>query len=224
MTMLEYYSAYEIVMMVHELHLRGYEQLRLFPGMSPNGCSWRWMIYPKVLIKDNEFEKHGDCTPFECLRGSTGQAVPENKQNPILVEEFIKGFEGYIELAKGEDKEYVKWYQTIVEHAQNNDFPIAFADFYRSNSWKFLRSDEQLLYPPFSSRNIDTLTDEQMIEYAKYVFDESSIADLNETINFDGRKMTAHDIAETIHKALREEKKLVSHYDSDEDIMEIFAV
>jgi hypothetical protein len=63
-----------------------------------------------------------------------------------------------------------------------------------------------------------------MIEYAKYVFDESSIADLNETINFDGRKMTAHDIAETIYKALREEKKLVSHYDSDEDIMEIFAV
>lgn len=49
-------SAYEVIMIVHELHQRGYEQLRLFPGISPNGMCWRWMIYPKVLMKDNSFE------------------------------------------------------------------------------------------------------------------------------------------------------------------------
>ena len=61
------YSAYEVIMIVHELHQRGYEQLRLFPGISPNGMCWRWMIYPKQLMQDNRFEHHGDCTPFECF-------------------------------------------------------------------------------------------------------------------------------------------------------------
>ena len=46
------YSAYEVIMIVHELHQRGYEQLRLFPGISPNGMCWRWMIYPKQLMQD----------------------------------------------------------------------------------------------------------------------------------------------------------------------------
>ena len=46
-------SAYEVIMIVHELHQRGYEQLRLFPGISPNGMCWRWMIYPKQLMQDN---------------------------------------------------------------------------------------------------------------------------------------------------------------------------
>ena len=71
-------SAYEIVMLVHELHKRGYEQLRLFPGMSPSGMSWRWELYPKVMMGgDNSFERHSGFIEFECLRGSTGVSTPK---------------------------------------------------------------------------------------------------------------------------------------------------
>ena len=86
-------SAYEVIMIVHELHQRGYEQLRLFPGISPNGMCWRWMIYPKVLMQNNSFELHGDCTPFECLRGSTGAAFPEEGQELKTSDDFIRGEE-----------------------------------------------------------------------------------------------------------------------------------
>jgi len=56
---LEGYGAYEIIMMLHELHKRGYQLLRILPRMSPNGCCWRWMIYPKVLMKgESRLEKH----------------------------------------------------------------------------------------------------------------------------------------------------------------------
>jgi hypothetical protein len=54
-------SAYEIVMLVHELHKRGYEQMRFYAGMSPSGMSWRWYIYPKVLMrKFIHFEQGAD--------------------------------------------------------------------------------------------------------------------------------------------------------------------
>ena len=46
----ENWGACDVVMILHELHQRGYEQLRLHCGMSPNGMAWRWNIYPKSIM------------------------------------------------------------------------------------------------------------------------------------------------------------------------------
>ena len=159
-------SAYEVIMIVHELHQRGYEQLRLFPGISPNGMCWRWMIYPKVLMKDNSFEHHGDCTPFECLRGSTSAAFPEEGQKLKVADDFIKEHEDFVNLAKGEDKAYVEWFEQIVEHAKNKDFPIAFSEFFDAEEWKYT-SGEPLAYPPFTPVGplLDELTEKMHSEF-----------------------------------------------------------
>lgn len=141
-------SAYEIIMIVHELHQRGYEQLRLYSGMSPNGCSWRWYIYPKVLMKDNTFERQVGWIPFDCPSGSTGDAFTENGRKTITADEFVKEYNNYVSLARGEDEEYVKWFETIVRHAKDKDFPIAFSEYFDAKQWKF-SSGEQLTYPPF---------------------------------------------------------------------------
>ena len=146
-------SAYEIIMIVHELHQRGHEQLRLFAGMSPSGCSWRWYIYPKVLMKDNLFERQVDWIPFDSPSGSTGDAFPEEERKRITADDFVKEYDSYVSLAKGEDKEYVKWFETIVEHAKNKDFPIAFSEYFNAEQWKF-SSGEPLVYPPFSPVSI----------------------------------------------------------------------
>ena len=53
-------------------------------------------------------------------------------------------------LAKGEDKAYVEWFEQIVEHAKNKDFPIAFEEFFHAKEWKFT-SKEPLTYPPFTT-------------------------------------------------------------------------
>lgn len=143
-------SAYEIIMIVHELHQRGYEQLRLFAGMSPSGCSWRWYIYPKVLMKDNLFEHHDDWVPFDCPLGSTSEEFPEKGRESITADDFVKEYDSYVSLAKGEDKEYVKWFENIVKHAQDKDFPIAFSERYDAEQWIFI-SGEQLVFPPFSA-------------------------------------------------------------------------
>ena len=69
-TLNENWGACDLVLIVHELHQRGYEQLRLFGGMSPNGMAWRWNIYPKCLMDKPEYEWYDDCPPFECPHGS----------------------------------------------------------------------------------------------------------------------------------------------------------
>lgn len=150
-------SVYEIIMIVHELHQRGYEQLRLLPGMSPNGCAWRWRIYPKALMgEDNRFERGGDCTPFDSIisennmLGSTGEAYPEEKRDFVTADQFIESHERFIEMAKGDDAEYVNWFAKIVEHAKNNDFPIGFADGPIGRKWLFTSSKEELEFPPFA--------------------------------------------------------------------------
>lgn len=142
-------SAYEIVMLVHELHKRGYEQLRFYAVLSPSGGGWRWFIYPKVLMSgDNRCEHHSDWIPFECLRGSTEHDRPEGRCS-INVEKVLREHTGFFEKAKGEDKAYVEWFKLIVDHAKRNDFPIAYCEYYSHDEWVFLLSNEELSYPPF---------------------------------------------------------------------------
>lgn len=161
-------SAYEIVMVVHELHKQGYEQLRLFPGMSPNGCAWRWRVYPKIMMgNDNRFEMYDDCTPFDCIFGSTGEAFPMEDRPLLTVEEFMEENQNLIGLlAKAKDAAYVKWYGQIVEHAKVKDFPIAFADGIIKGQWHYL-SGENLPYPPFTPTKMEDLPNEEAIEYAR---------------------------------------------------------
>ena len=124
--------------------------------MSPSGCSWRWYIYPKVLMKDNLFEHHDDWVPFDCPLGSTSEEFPEKGRERITADDFVKEYDSYVSLAKGEDKEYVKWFENIVKHAQDKDFPIAFSERYDAEQWIFI-SGEQLFFllsPQFRIMNI----------------------------------------------------------------------
>ena len=62
-------SACDVIMMMHELHQRGYEQLRLFSCMSNTGLCWRYQSYPKVVVARD----------WEC----------ERKYGPIFFEENV---------------------------------------------------------------------------------------------------------------------------------------
>ena len=64
-------------------------------------------------------------------------------------DDFIRGNERFLDMAKGDDKAYVEWFEQIVEHAKNKDFPIAFEEFFDAEEWKFT-SKEPLAYPPFT--------------------------------------------------------------------------
>lgn len=138
--MLEGYGAYEIIMMLHELHKRDYQQLRILPGMSPNGCCWRWFIYPKALMKDNaRMEWHNDIMPFECPHGTTGH-TKTGCDYKELADRFMTLYPDIALLGKGKDEEYMKWFQRLVRHAKRDCFPIAFADGSVGEEWGWTAS------------------------------------------------------------------------------------
>jgi hypothetical protein len=204
------YSAYEVILFVHELHKKGYEQLRLVSGISPSGLSWRWMVFPKVfMIMGNSFEHNCDGVPFKYLHGSTGEGYPVNRE-VYSADDFIKGNEWYIELAKGSDQNYVKWFDNVFSHAQLNDFPIAFEERSSAEQWRFM-SREKLSYPPFEEFNCDELSDDTIIEIAKHTFNNESVEELKEILTYKGAKMNQHEIASVIRQTIRENKGLISH-------------
>ncbi len=159
------YSAYEIIKIVHELHLRGYEQLRLLPGMSPSGMSWRWMVYPKIAMKDDNRVERSDNLLLDFPHGSTAEGLPANGWKPKRVDKFLKENELIIRLAKAKDSSYVEWFTQIVEHAENDDYPIAYADYSIGDSWMFMKG-EALSFPPFTPASVDELSDKQAVEEA----------------------------------------------------------
>lgn len=138
-------------MIVHDLHKMGYEQLRLKSVMSPSGMSWRWFIYPKALLADNYYrdECKGDWLPIRTLHGSTGKDMPEGGES-VNADYVLRKHSDFIRMARGEDKDYVRWFQTIVDHAQQGDFPISYCEYYNAKEWQFMNSKEDLPYPPYT--------------------------------------------------------------------------
>lgn len=54
------YSIYrKVLLMVSELHVRGYQLLRIAPGMAPTGLHWRCTITPasNILISNGALMK-----------------------------------------------------------------------------------------------------------------------------------------------------------------------
>ena len=104
---------------------------------------------------DNSFEHHSDMISIKHIGGSTGEESPQNRPF-ITADEFIRGNENIIELAEAKDANYIEWFSQIVEHANKGDFPIAYADYFSAEEWKFM-SGESLSYPPFIRATFDEL-------------------------------------------------------------------
>lgn len=120
--------------LVRELHLRGYEQLRISPGMSPSGMHWRCDITPVsnisptngALIMDFEgpiarYSSANEDKPFEWPDGS-------DRTPSVLADKFIESFPAIAAAGFGQDPAYVTWYREMLEATRGGTFPIAYAD------------------------------------------------------------------------------------------------
>lgn len=210
----ENWGACDVVLILHELHQRGYEQLRLHCGWSPNGLSWRWNIYPKCLIgKDAKWEQHDDYTPIDCPHGSV--ACPKCEVDySRAADVLLRSDSELLELGKLPDEEYVRWYAQLVEHAQRGEFPVAFSEYFPSpDSWLFEPSQEKLPYPPFTPTDINAASDEWVFAFGKHALDELSRLELGMLNDFDGIVPPLHEVAQVIRQCVRENKPFSTHMD-----------
>lgn len=141
----------DIVLMVHELHKRGYQQLRLLSGFSPNGCAVRWNIYPKSSVKGTAmFERmpYGEA-PQGAYHGSAG--APTYHLNPQeLADHFLMVAPALCAEAKLPDEAYSTWFAQLAEYANNSEYPIAFGEYLNlKDGWRIDPSGETIPFPPF---------------------------------------------------------------------------
>lgn len=124
----------KVLRMVTELHVRGYQRLRISPGMAPSGCCWRCSITPATNISS----RHGarmlswDTLAAHYTSGQERKYFGWEDASHVtpsrLAELFIERFPAIAEAGWGSDWVYAGWYLDMLCLTYPDNFPIAYAD------------------------------------------------------------------------------------------------
>jgi ADP-ribosylglycohydrolase len=155
-----------ILEMVHVLHRRGYQRLRIAPGMAPSGCCWRVAVTPS----DNVLPDHGaKLRTFEdaAHHVTGGGAYPfqwrdaQGKSPQELADLFLERFPELARRGQGADWPYAGWYLEVLAHAARGRFPVAYADWRDEPDPRYLvlygrevTARDRLLAPPLPAPSL----------------------------------------------------------------------
>lgn len=136
------YSAYrKVLRMVSELHIRGFQRLRIAPGMSGSGCYWRCSITPVTNISSLHgarmlsWDKLGAHYTTGQERRYFGWDDAAHVTPSRLAELFIERFPAIVEAGRGADWVYVGWYIEMLHLTYPKNFPIEYADWDLPNDY-----------------------------------------------------------------------------------------
>jgi hypothetical protein len=126
--------AQRVLLMVHELHKRGYQRLRVVPGMSPSGVYWRCSVTPIT----NTLTTHGalfqdferDVALYTTGMDNRYFDWPDAEQDTArqLASKFVERFPSIAEEGLGRDWVYAGWYVEMLGLAEQGCLPIAYSD------------------------------------------------------------------------------------------------
>jgi hypothetical protein len=128
----------KVLVMVLELHMRGFQQLRIEPAISPSGTHWRCAVAPARLFS----ERHGARLAEEgwesslVARYTTGQGerffdwrdVRPTTTPSGLANRFVARFHEIAEAGRGSDWAYTGWYVEMLHLTYPDLLPYALAD------------------------------------------------------------------------------------------------
>ena len=124
-------------------------------------------------------------------------------------------------MAKAPDPEYIRWFDTILGHARNMDFPLGYGDHWMHSEWGFTSSGDDLSAPPVPVLDWNDYSDEDILNLVPYLFDDFSASELKYLLESDYRKPPISELAEVVRSALRQNIGLINH--EDEGLIELFA-
>ncbi|MEE0978695.1 MAG: exodeoxyribonuclease III [Muribaculaceae bacterium] len=150
-------SVLDLMMMLDKLHRKGYEKLRWFSYMSPNGCALRCHITTADNIVCNR-----DIENFDDNLLSASIGVLDGGTNiDDYVNAFFIAYPKLAEAGKGKDSSYRTWYKEVLALAKKGKVPEFNGDFYSAPLGKIRIAEEFFPAPPGSlkiiSWNIDGL-------------------------------------------------------------------
>ena len=130
-------NRHKLLLMARELHKSGCGYLRVAPSLLPSGMSWRCSFVDKLTKSEVEasiwlydIEKEGE----------NGLITIGAKE---MADIFVRDNGEFVELCKGEDREYTKWYADMVARLEEDELPYAFAEYFSpSGFWKTSKGKE----------------------------------------------------------------------------------
>jgi hypothetical protein len=124
----------KVLLMVAELHVRGYQRMRIAPGMSASGCYWRCSIAPATNIS----KVHGallasdEGPAIHYSSGDGGEYFGWHDASHFtpsrLAARFIKRFPAIASAGRGRDWAYIGWFQEMLHLTYPDRLPLAYAD------------------------------------------------------------------------------------------------
>lgn len=122
-------GAIDVILMLKELHRRGYKRLRFFGYISPNGMAYRVHIAHRDAMQENGYELEGNPIWYMAVGSASCGVSPET-----LADEFLSEYADHpdVNRAKAEDPEYVQWFARVADLAQEGVYLNPYSEYHDS--------------------------------------------------------------------------------------------
>lgn len=123
-----------MIEMTHELHVLGYQKIRIFPSISPSGCHWRleWVpdysfssaVTPPKYLDERETARYSSGAgwqPFEWQNVESFSALE-------MAQQFLHQFPELARAGKGDDWAYAGWLTKLLGEVRQGKLPYFLAD------------------------------------------------------------------------------------------------
>ncbi len=125
-----------LLLMVHELHKRGYQRLRIAPSMAPSGLYWRCHIVASrdtTSIHGALIDQYGHSLEAVYSSGQDneyfGWKDAKTDTARQLADKFIERFPELAQAARGKDYEYAGWFVEMLGIIESDGLPFAYAEY-----------------------------------------------------------------------------------------------
>lgn len=145
-------GAYEVMQILHELHKLGYQKLRWMSYIAPTGLSLRCHITTQDHICANrEIVFSGDPNEIWCASIS---AMTTGEDIKPLVKTFMNESPRLLEIGKGDDSEYVEWFNKLLSFAKKGQTPVFYGEYWSLPMGRIQVGQYSMSTPPTTMRLI----------------------------------------------------------------------
>ena len=130
-------NRHKLLVMVEELHNYGYGNLRIDPSLSASGVYWRCGFVDKVTKTGFIASTWINSLEKKSLNGLITLTAKE------MADTFIRENWEFIELCKGNDETYTKWFSEMLSQLDEDELPYAYAEYFSPiGFWKTSKGKE----------------------------------------------------------------------------------
>ena len=127
----------KLLYIVKELHIRGFEKLRIIPSLSPSGLSWRCSF-----LSDTDSERK-TLISSGWIQDILNREQKKEYSIGELTDIFEREYVDFLTMCKGGNKEYVEWFSKMLDKLKEGELPYAFDDYNNpSDYWKTSEGQE----------------------------------------------------------------------------------